>query len=362
MFCLFHAPAIEILEWADIDRLEPGNTSGIQRGRNKYKIAAIKSFFSADDINTIPTAVVVAVEGATLEQVTLNEQATAAGLVRVQIENLPGPTKPGLVIDGQHRLLGIQAMGVDLHIPVVAILNADDAEKAFQFVVINNKASKVPADHIKALRLNVDEGTVSMRLQKVRLGFGSTLPSVKVADTADESPFKGIIDWELNEKDVRKVQPTAIEAAVSHIMQQQKLFEDKDFAEQFFFSMWNAIKETYPDAWAGESKLISKVGIICLTSYLTDNLVSFNRVSPIPIDFGDSKVVKEQVCLQLNSIPEQFWTFPWTMKSLDTTAGRQLVVQALAAVTDNMRANEKWSSGVGLIDASEKPVGGNLNE
>lgn len=355
VFCLFHAPAPEILTWSDIDRLGPGNTSGIQRGQNKYKIGAIKSFFSADEINTIPTAVIVAVEGAQVQAVALDEQAGAAGLVRLQIENLADGSKPGLVIDGQHRLLGIQELGAALPIPVVAILDASDAEKAFQFVVINNKASKVPPDHIKALRLNVDEGAVSKRLQKVRLGFSSTLPSVKVADTADESPFKGIIDWELNAKDARRVPPTAIESAVAHIMQQQKVFEDKEFAEQFFFSMWNAIKEKYPIAWAEkDSKLIGKVGVICLTSYLSDSLVSFNRISPAPVDFGDSNAVKEQVRLLLNSIPEEFWTTPWSMKSLDTAAGRQLVVQALAAVTDNVQAKEKWYADVTLVDASQK--------
>jgi DGQHR domain-containing protein len=358
-FCLFHAPAGEILGWADIDRLEPGNTTGIQRRQNDYKIAAIKSFFGVDQTNTIPTAVVVAIQGAALTPVLLDPVMPFGELVRVNIPDpAPGAEKPGLVIDGQHRLLGIQASGGDLHIPVVAILDADDAEKAFQFVVINNKVSKVPADHIKALRLTYDAGAVSGRLEKVRLSIGSTLSAVKVADTADESPFKGMIDWQLNEKGARKVQPTAVEAAVAHIMQQQKLFEDKELAEQFFFSMWTVIRDEYKKAWDApldESKLCSKVGIICLTTYLTDNLVSFNRVTPTPIDLGDSAAVKAQVSAQLKYLPQEFWTTPWTLKSLDTTAGRQLVTQALAAVYDNVRALLPWNTDVKLIDIAQKP-------
>ena len=36
----------------------------------------------------------------------------------------------------------------DTLVNVVALLNPDEMEIAFQFLVINNKVAKVPADHI----------------------------------------------------------------------------------------------------------------------------------------------------------------------------------------------------------------------
>jgi DGQHR domain-containing protein len=359
VFCLFHASASEILEWADIDRLAPTNQTGIQRPSKSYKVAAIKSFFNVDPANTIPTAVVIAIQGATLGgPPAADTPGAGSDAVTITIPTT-GAQKAGLVIDGQHRLLGIQAFDGNLHIPVVGILDADDAEKAFQFVVINNKASKVAPDHIKALRLTYDAGEVSKRLEKVRLQIGSALSSVKVADTAENSPFKGMVDWELNEKGARKIQPTAIEAAVTHIMQHGgKGLEEKDLAEEFFFLMWTTVKETYKDAWAADldkSALCRKVGIICLTAFLTDNLVSYNRVVPTPIDLTDADIVKPIVSSVLKFVPEQFWTTPWSSKSYDTAAGRTLIIRALAEVADNMRAGLDWKAEVQLIDAAGNP-------
>jgi len=52
-FCLFHAPVGEILQWADIKRLEeePGAP---QRRTSPAKVKAIKRFLDTDRRNTIP--------------------------------------------------------------------------------------------------------------------------------------------------------------------------------------------------------------------------------------------------------------------------------------------------------------------
>jgi hypothetical protein len=168
-----------------------------------------------------------------------------------------------------------------------------------------------------------------------------------------------MIDWELNEQNARKVQPTAIEAAITHIMQHGgKTLEDKELAEQFFFSMWSVVKDTYPKAWNAplkDSALCRKVGIVCLTTFLTDSHASFNRVSPTPIDIGDATAVKAQVTSVLNYVPEDFWMTPWSGKSLDTAAGRKLVIDALESVADNTRAGLAWESGLSLVDIAQKP-------
>ncbi len=43
-------------------------------------------------------------------------------------------------------------------------MGGDDAERAFQFVVINNSATRVKKDQIKALNLNFDKDALNTRL------------------------------------------------------------------------------------------------------------------------------------------------------------------------------------------------------
>src|SRR5262245_23548167 len=61
-FCLFHAPAGEILEWADIKRLEE-EAGAPQRRTSPAKVKAIRRFLEKDQRNTIPTSVVLTIEG-----------------------------------------------------------------------------------------------------------------------------------------------------------------------------------------------------------------------------------------------------------------------------------------------------------
>ena len=44
----------------------------------------------------------------------------------------------------------------------------------------------------------------------------------------------------------------------------------------YFFTVWDAVRSSWPDAWEPEtrSRLLSKVGIVCMSAYITDALVS----------------------------------------------------------------------------------------
>lgn len=59
--------------------------------------------------------------------------------------------RPGLVIDGQHRLYG--AAGVEENIPflVCALINPSWKEQVFQFMVVNDKAAGIPKPFITSL-------------------------------------------------------------------------------------------------------------------------------------------------------------------------------------------------------------------
>lgn len=105
-FLLFHAPAGEILQWAAIKRLEevPGAP---QRQTSPAKVRAIKRFLETDDRNTIPTSVILTLDLVPGQLVREPDSSFA----ELEFEWNPGQAQPGLVIDGQHRLMGVATFG-----------------------------------------------------------------------------------------------------------------------------------------------------------------------------------------------------------------------------------------------------------
>src|SRR5207249_3736717 len=61
-FLVFHAAASDIMEWADVDRLQPNNPTGPQRPLRGIKVSKVARFLEKDSRNTIPTAIVVALD------------------------------------------------------------------------------------------------------------------------------------------------------------------------------------------------------------------------------------------------------------------------------------------------------------
>src|SRR6267143_16040 len=103
-FCVFYAPVVEVLDWSDIERLGPG-VKGVQRRENIAKRKQIERFLKDDRKNTIPTAITLAFDTDSVK-LTSNGPSSNQGKLLIAPQN-NAKKKPGLVIDGQHRLLGM---------------------------------------------------------------------------------------------------------------------------------------------------------------------------------------------------------------------------------------------------------------
>src|ERR1019366_2344711 len=184
-FCIFHAPVADVLAWSDIRRLEeePGAP---QRRMSPAKVKAIRRFLEQDSRNTIPTSVILTLD---LPEGSVEAVEGYESFAILTFELLEGQQKPGLIIDGQHRLLGMNDFSPTTNVNVVAILGANDVEKAFQFLVINNKASKVSLDHIRALALHYEDEALKTRLTTARLTLNANVPFVGLVNDRDDSPF-----------------------------------------------------------------------------------------------------------------------------------------------------------------------------
>ena len=192
------------------------------------------------------------------------------------------------------------------------------------------------------------------RLRKVRLNLDPRFEYVGIADADDMSPFRGLIDWPSNRTGRKVVKPAAIEGAVADIERRKvREFNDRDTVITYFFSIWQAVKTTWPGVWAAgtESRLLTKVGIVCMSAYLTDALVAAYDWRNLEISDPDASAhaVKELLAFQ----EEKFWTTGWTSSSLDTKAGRDMVLESLSLVARNKRANLPWFEDIELIDVNQ---------
>jgi DGQHR domain-containing protein len=360
-FCVFHAPAAQILKWAAINRLNRDDPMAIQRDPKKSRISGIKRFFSLEARNTVPTAVVITLDDCHLQEVTsitVDQQAQPTeGVVKLTVTVPDGATeaeKPGLVIDGQHRLKGIAEYSQDTHVNVVVLLNTDADEKAFQFLVINNKASKVSPDHIRALNVNYSDA-LPERLITARLAVSDNVSSVQIADSDPDSPFKGLVKWPNNwvykgpkpEKE-GFIAPSAIEGAVSHIKSKRVAdLDDEETVDDFFLAIWSEVKSQWGAQFAQKSdsnptKLLEKVGIVTLTEFLTGELISISRAKHSRFSLADMNMVRENTRDLLGTLSPEFWVVAWKSASYDTRAGRDLLVEAIERMHGNVADGREW--------------------
>ncbi|MET4037900.1 MULTISPECIES: DGQHR domain-containing protein [unclassified Bradyrhizobium] len=356
-FVLFHAPAAEVLDWAAVDRLEPDNITGAQRPLKKLKVSKVVRFFDSDKRNTVPTAIVVSLDEKNVTFQGEPDDRGSGSHGTLTISATEGRI-PGLIIDGQHRVFGAAQHAADVHLNVVAFLGGDDAERAFQFVVINNSASRVSKDHIAALSLSYDKEDLNRRLISsagTTLGLkDSKFDDFQLIDSSE--PFAGLLAFPTNEKGF--IAPNAIEAALGETRDRTTLLGIEELEPEFFLAIWSRIKHLKKKVWReskpnDRSHLLEKVSIVALTIYILDSLVAAQRMNDSPLDFTDDDILHEYLDRVVTRIPDDFWTADWKAKELDTSAGRQLLLDALNLIDSNVRFGRQWWEHVGLIDLAE---------
>jgi DGQHR domain-containing protein len=339
-FCVFAASAGEILEWADIERLGPG-VKGVQRRENVAKRKQISKFFD-DPLNTIPAAVIIALDGSQI----------SAGSDRVIIPTTPALKKAGLVIDGQHRLLGISDYDKKIKIPVVAIMNATDEEKAFQFLVINNKGSKVSQNHIKALALTFKQKVLSDRLKTAKIALDNDrLLHVDIINTSGESPFLNRVDFPSTKGKLKKIVPEAFEKTLQYIesLNLPKL-EDSDIQRDFFVAIWKAIHAEWKEGiFSDTCKLTEKVGVICMSRFIVDRLAAMADMDDFDLDLSDLLEVEVQVKKILKRQTLAFWNSKWKGAGYDTSLGHTKVLEAILKISRNIKEGKEWETDVDIV-------------
>jgi DGQHR domain-containing protein len=117
---------------------------GIQRPLNKNRVADLEDYVNYLDA-TFPTSVIIAIN-----QIDYVDYDEASGTLRVSNmrEGDDVPSIPirrvGRVIDGQHRIAGLESFsGASFEVPVTIFLGADIADQAHIFSTVNLEQTKV---------------------------------------------------------------------------------------------------------------------------------------------------------------------------------------------------------------------------
>jgi DGQHR domain-containing protein len=332
-------PAIEINEWVDVipTREKKG---AVQRMLSDAHVRSIKNYINASEKNIIPTAITIAIPDGCyeLEEVT-GEIANLAKLI-VKVEN---NNKPGLLIDGQHRLAGLLATDGSIPLLCTIILGADDLERALNFVVINNKAKRVPNDLVKAIVSELEPGQkveFTNRITAIGLALGDYHNAVKILFLSEASPFFGIVDWDINrEVEKRIIKPLALEQALRFVRNELIVESELDIDEviEILSAMWSGIMKCsgYSEILLKpDSQLLSKAAFVATTEFLVSRLNQ--EIEEGSVNATDLSTVEDYCHGVIDKIPADFWIAEWKEKSLDTSAGRNLIKAALSQIRTNV--------------------------
>lgn len=343
-FLVFVARAKEIVTWAEADniKLDRGN---VQRELIDSRWRQIQKFFAADDNNVIPTSVTIALDIAIEKKPSTADLGTGPsycledmpnGLTRITIKNVVGSA---FIIDGQHRLRGMSELDGEILVPVCLFVSFPILERAFQFVTINNKSHKVPTSNLKALLANFESYEVGLRnrLTQASITAPQFASAVDVLNQEPESPFYKMVNWVNNRFDDGKllVPPTALEnslRAITRAFPETK--EDEIDSILVLYAIWTTVFAEYNLTVANAEEfpnLMMKATIQTVSQMVVDKLASdydpaFSQ-DPVTSANGD-KVAKTARSL-IAGIPAQFWSDEWSLKSLDTSAGRALIEESI---------------------------------
>ena len=346
---LFFAPVGKILSFSSVAELTP-TTRGPQREQNEARVQAIAKFLKNKN-NIIPTAVILAF-GKGSASFKAAPSKTIGTLTIV-----PGNHPAATIVDGQHRLFGIYEADPDMEVAVVALLDADQVERAFHFLVINNKASKVAATHTKALLARMKGTPLAARLRDAKLSFDvDGIKDVDLVNSDPDSPFYKSVDWSTTPAADRLIQATAIEASLDYLGGLGvPEYEDRDIRRSVFLMIWKTIKSEWGAYWMKTSTLVSKVGLVCLTRFIADRITNWADSDEIDIEVTDLKQIEHQTKVIIKRMDPEFWVTPWAKRAqggFDTNQGRERVVQAITQLYRNGKRDIPWYTDIEIIDRS----------
>jgi len=325
--------AEDLLASAKVDAWSPSNKDGYQRPLSARRIGEL-AWYLIQGEGLFPTSVLLSVRS----EVEFREDAPVDGQVLGTLDIPEG--EPLWVIDGQHRLAGVQGAIErgeqrlkDYQLPVVIFVNPDKLREIRWFYLVNNRAKNVPTDiadrilqrtyhEIGREALQAIESPQEKRAQKAVL-------QAKATDVVDYLMRKCPVWQDMIEvPGETKPSPYAVRqhTVVSSLLEGP--FKDPTLARfepdsvaELLDAYWCALREVFQDAFdsPGEYSIQKTPGLYALHMVFPD---VFERCREVR-DYSRAKIVE---LLNAIGIDSNFWhkdsergdprTFGTGMKSL----------------------------------------------
>lgn len=280
--------------------------------------------------------------------------------------------KPGLIIDGQHRVHGARKYQGEIEYPIVLIPGLDSKEQVYHFYIINDKAEPISQEELLitvATALSEKESDQLMtRLMKAGVDVDKARYPY-MADVEEESPFHQMVNYE------EKVgeQTGAVDFRTMYMLMNRfvemkgghkYLYKEIDgwygddatrYRINKFYVFWEAIKSEYSDLWEdakaavkdeefeGEGydnespdQFFQKNAMRVFQEYILEELADKQENRQSFLDeledsvrddlweyiFEDDDVLKSQVSEVVGEIPAEFFRRKWNTGGLGTNENR----------------------------------------
>jgi len=252
-------------------------------------------------------------------------------------------SKPGLIIDGQHRVFGAKDVSQhDVRLPVILLPGLEMGGQVFHFYVLNNKAKPLsPTELRRTVSTSLSNAEIDQlwkRFEDAGVNPEATRWTHKI-NTDPTSPFKDLIDFGLGGSGFIKenVGYQIVSKFVNMPRKYRILYADIPAWQQgsderlaYFYAFWSAIKERYAKTWAegvaeGGSQFFYKAATLVLQEFILDFLVQVMNVRKVegkPSPFADFDELKQYVMASIADLPPEFFTTEWQEKQLDTSDRR----------------------------------------
>jgi DGQHR domain-containing protein len=367
-FFVFYSPAKAVAQWAGVEKTQD-RSGAVQRVLRDSRLAGIRRFLSSDTRNTLPNNILIGFdpEKVNFTLVDCNESANFQngcsntiqyGKIEFDFDpDWPTSEMPAVVVDGQHRLFGASSFnGEDIPLLIVAMLDAKPDEQAFQFIVINNKAVKVPTITVKSIVADYEQMEKSLqdRLVPAGITYGKQSALLMAIGETSTSPFYNLLDWDRNRIGERMVAVTAIQTMISYLKSETQLIieNDEDSIQQIFVWVWRALQELYFDLWAEKNnQFFSKVNLAAMNEYCVDRIRSLASMQML--DLFSESAVTEAVKNTFGKIPRELWLKEWCgIQIQDNRVVRELLKNTFEKVAANCVRDRIWDQDLKLFAES----------
>ncbi|VEF36995.1 DGQHR domain [Stenotrophomonas maltophilia] len=288
----FFLPGAKVLEIADISKLQRSKDGldGFQRDVIQKHINGMVDYLNSGDV-LFPNAILLALSPTA--SFTRSRGPSPEGLIlcgEAGVLKLPASRDGGKcawIVDGQQRSTALaRAQDGDLPVPVIAFVSDDLQVHREQFILVN-KARPLPKRLVDELLPEVDARRLppDMAMRQIPSALVDRL------DADPDSPFHGLIRRTTTTKDPGRV---VTDSSLVRMLQRQihqplgalAAYRSLDGGTtdptamyRQVLSFWNAVKQTFPEAWGlppEQSRLLHSAGITALGAlmdYLSPRLL-----------------------------------------------------------------------------------------